>query len=58
MGLFRKLGRQVERVKRDVTSESEKADYRCEECDARFVGEYDRCPECGSTALVSLEDQE
>lgn len=54
MGLFRKVGRQVEQFKRTATETAkEDAGYRCRACDARFNTHDDQCPECGTTEIVS-----
>ncbi|MFC7156683.1 hypothetical protein ACFQPA_14660 [Halomarina halobia] len=49
MGIFRELGRQVEQLKASATAAAEgSGDHRCAACDARFEGQRERCPECGS----------
>jgi rRNA maturation endonuclease Nob1 len=54
MGLFNKLGRQVEQFKQNAKEVAEKqAPYRCQACDARFHTEYDECPECGAQEVTS-----
>ncbi|ADJ14343.1 hypothetical protein [Halalkalicoccus jeotgali] len=59
MGIFRKVGRQVEQFKRTATETAkENADYRCRECDARFDVHDGRCPECGAPEVVSVGDEE
>lgn len=59
MGLFRKVGRQVEQFKRTATETAEKdASYRCRACDARFDAHDDQCPECGATEIVSTASEE
>lgn len=59
MGIFRKVGRQVEQFKRTATEAAEEdADYRCRACDARFDAHEGRCPECGATEVVSVGDGE
>lgn len=52
MGVFNKLGRQVEQVKQSVqgATEEDRA-YQCRACDARFADDHDFCPECGEQAV-------
>ncbi|QSG12664.1 Zinc finger protein [Halapricum desulfuricans] len=53
MGIFNKLGQEVEQFKQNVTAVAEEqADYRCLACDARFHTEYDECPECGAQEVT------
>ncbi|MFC6835532.1 hypothetical protein [Halomarina ordinaria] len=54
MGLFKRLGRQVEQFKQTATETAEgDADYRCRACDARYHVQHDRCPECGTEDVVA-----
>jgi len=54
MGLFNKLGRQVEQFKQDAKEAAEEsAVYQCRVCGARFHTEYDECPECGAQEITS-----
>jgi len=53
MGLFNKLGQQVEQFKQNATEAAEEsADYQCRACDTRFHTEYDECPECGAREVT------
>lgn len=48
MGLFRKIGRNVEEFSRSVKeSADEAADYRCADCDEPYYTERETCSECG-----------
>ncbi|WP_254545677.1 hypothetical protein [Halomarina pelagica] len=59
MGIFRELGRQVEQFKASArTAAGGSADYRCAACDARFEGQRERCPECGSTDVEPTSTSE
>lgn len=52
MGLFRKLGRQVEQfTTKAKTAAEEHAVYQCEDCGARFDEPPQRCPECASETI-------
>ncbi len=54
MGIFNKVGREVERLKQNVTAVAEKqSDYQCLACDAQLHTEYDECPECGAQEVTS-----
>lgn len=56
MGLFRDVGRQVERFKRSATAVAdETAAYRCADCDAGFHTDHERCPECGGEAVTTVQ---
>jgi rRNA maturation endonuclease Nob1 len=56
MGLFNKLGRQVEQFKQSATEAAEEsADYHCRACASEFHTEYDECPDCGSQDVVASE---
>jgi rubrerythrin len=56
MGLFNKLGREVERFKRTATAAAESSEeYRCEACGSRFVADYEECPECDTAAVVAVD---
>ncbi|MDL5363476.1 hypothetical protein [Halalkalicoccus sp. NIPERK01] len=59
MGLFKRIGRQVERVKRTATETAqEDTNYRCQACDARFHIHHDQCPECEARSIVSTSTGE
>jgi uncharacterized OB-fold protein len=56
MGIFNRLGRNVERFKQNVTdAQSEEATHRCRDCDQRFFTDLETCSECGSEAVVAIE---
>ena len=55
MGLFRKLGKQVEQFKQDAkTAADEGAEYECAACGTRFHAPQDVCTECGSNEIVAI----
>ena len=57
--VFRKLGREAERFKRNMDDGAEEnADYGCKECKARFVTNRERCPNCGSEEVVPTKNEE
>lgn len=59
MGLFRKLGRQVERfTTKAKTVAKEHAVYECDDCGARFSEHHKQCPECKSGDVISVEQRE
>lgn len=56
MGLFNRLGRNVERFAQDAkAAAADEAEYECRACGARFHADRDRCSECGSTDLVRVD---
>jgi len=58
MGIFNRLGREVEEFKQNAKQAAdERHDYRCEACDARFSTAYDECPDCGADAVVAADDE-
>ena len=55
MGLFRKLGKQVEQFKQDAKSAADEgAEYECAACGERFHAPQDVCTECGSNDIVAI----
>jgi len=53
MGLFNRLGREVEQFKQTAKdSAADQFDYRCEACDSGFAKNHDFCPDCGTEAVV------
>ncbi|UIP00415.1 hypothetical protein Hbl1158_03355 [Halobaculum sp. CBA1158] len=59
MGLFERIGRQVEQFKQTAKAEAERnAEYRCQACGERFEVDRDECPECGAEAVVARTDEE
>lgn len=58
MGLFRKLGRQVEQFKEEAKTAAENhVANECKECGARFSDQHDQCPECKCGDVISVEQQ-
>lgn len=60
MGLFRKLGRQVEQFKEEATAAAEEhaaRTHRCAACDAGFDEHHEQCPECGSGDVVPVDEE-
>ena len=56
MGLFRDVGRRVERLKNEVTTAAdETASYECADCGAAIHADRDTCPECGSERVRERE---
>lgn len=52
MGLFERLGRQVEQFKQTATqAAAESANYECRACGERLHSPHDECPECGAEAV-------
>jgi rRNA maturation endonuclease Nob1 len=59
MGIFNRLGREVEQFKQTAKqSAQERQDYRCVDCDARFSTDHDYCPDCGEDAIVETVDED
>lgn len=57
MGLFEKLGRNVERFKQDAKAAAdESAAYECLACGARLHAEHEECPECGSDDVAETDE--
>lgn len=57
MGLFKRVGRTVERFKQSATEATgEEAGDRCRACDERLHSADDRCPKCGADAGVSTAE--
>jgi rRNA maturation endonuclease Nob1 len=53
MGIFRKMGRNVEEFAQSVKeSADESAGYRCVDCDEGFHVNRETCPECGGDLEV------
>lgn len=48
MGLFKRAGRKVERLKRSVEAAADsEATHACADCGDTFYAEREACPECG-----------
>ena len=59
MGLFNKLGRQIEQFRQDAKEAAEETvDYQCQACHARFHTEYDECPECGAQEVTLITNSD
>jgi rRNA maturation endonuclease Nob1 len=59
MGIFNRLGRQVETFKkRAETAAAETAEYQCTACKTRFHVDHESCPECGADAVERVADAE
>jgi rRNA maturation endonuclease Nob1 len=57
MGLFEKLGREVEEFKQNAKrAADESSEYRCRSCGERFHLDHDECPECGSDDVESTAE--
>jgi rRNA maturation endonuclease Nob1 len=58
MGLFRSIGRRVQRFSEQAKqAKEENATYQCTDCETGFYTHDDRCPECGSSAVVRRETE-
>lgn len=56
MGLFNKLGREVEKFARDAKATADEgAEYECASCGGRFYTAHDECPECGSPEIGIID---
>lgn len=59
MGLFNRLGREVEQLKQTVTTAAEQdADYYCTSCESGFHVQHEQCPECGAESVVPTATEE
>ena len=57
MGLFNRLGREIEQFRQDAKkAAAETEEYECEDCGARFQAEYEECPECGAEEVTKLSN--
>jgi len=55
MGLFERLGRNVEKLKQQAEAASEQsATHGCENCETLLYTDHDECPECGADAVRVL----
>ena len=58
MGLFNRLGRKVEKLKREAEAASEgSATYYCERCETALYADHAECPECGAAAVVAVDPE-
>lgn len=55
MGIFRRIGRNVEEFKQEAQRAAE-ADYRCTACDELLDADADACPACGEDAVVPVDE--
>lgn len=56
MGLFRDVGRRVERFKQQIEEVAEEeASFRCTLCGEVFYTAHDTCPECGGSAVEEID---
>lgn len=54
MGLFTKLGRQVEELKQTAQNAADSGGtYQCPVCDEQFDSKHEQCPECGEQIVGS-----
>jgi len=52
MGLFNRLGREVEEFVQTAKRAADEADaFRCPACERVVEGEHERCPHCGERDL-------
>ncbi|MFC6974916.1 hypothetical protein ACFQL1_09860 [Halomicroarcula sp. GCM10025709] len=59
MGLFNKIGRNVEQFKQTATdAANEQADYECRACGSRLHTDHEECPECGANEVYPVDDSE
>ena len=59
MGIFNRLGRQVETFKQRAESAAEEtAEYQCMACETRFQIDHETCPECDADAVESISEAE
>lgn len=59
MGLFNKLGRNVEQFKQTAADAADQqAEYECQACESRFHTDNEVCPECGASEVHALGDDE
>ncbi|MHB9287052.1 hypothetical protein ACKVMT_08430 [Halobacteriales archaeon Cl-PHB] len=59
MGLFNRLGRQVEEFRQTAKQAAdEHADFECAACGERYAVPKDACEECGAEAVERAEDAE
>jgi rRNA maturation endonuclease Nob1 len=58
MGLFERLGRKVQKLKREAEAASEgSATHGCTHCETLLYTDHDECPECGADAVRALADE-
>lgn len=57
MGFFNDLGKKAERLRQQARdAEEEEATHTCRNCDALLYADREECPECGSDAVVEIEE--
>lgn len=56
MGLFERLGREVEEFKQTAQRTAEEsADYRCDACGERFHAAREECAACGAEQIERID---
>jgi uncharacterized OB-fold protein len=59
VGLFRNVGRRVEKLKHEVTDAAEsEAAAECGDCGTAVYTDRETCPECGSDDLLARDPAE
>jgi rRNA maturation endonuclease Nob1 len=59
MGLFSKLGRQVEEFKQTAKNAAKRTEaVQCPACDEQFDSTHEQCPECGEELAGSTGTKE
>lgn len=59
MGLFKRVGRQVEQFKQTAKNAAEEdATYQCQGCGKSFDTQHDQCPSCGAETVTSMRTEE
>ena len=57
MGIFREVGKRVERFKQQAAEASrDEAEYECLDCDELIFTELEECPHCGSEAVAARSE--
>lgn len=57
MGLFNRLGRQVEQFRQTARSTAkQEADYQCGACGVELYTRPEECPECGAEQIERTSD--
>lgn len=58
MGIFTKLGRQVEEFKQTAKKAANSDEtYQCPACDEQFDSKHEQCPECGEQIVESTRTE-
>lgn len=57
MGIFNRLGRKAEKLKRQAEAASaEEATHRCPDCEQLLYTDHEECPECGGTDVYEIDE--